>query len=127
MSWFRKKKIEEKREELVPGLFLGEGKTMQQSRRFLTCMPKGLLCFLIVFGSFGGFLSAFEMKCNYVVAALVLFGFAMYFSFLFSFQKNSRKDLGYIVFFIVYVFGIMAFKAYVNSVCLGQNKIASKH
>lgn len=115
MSWFRKKKIEEKREEVVPGLFLGEGKTMQQSRRFLTCMPKGLLCFLIVFGSFGGFLSAFEMECNYVVAALVLFGFAMYFSFLFSFQKNSRKDLGYIVFFIVYVFGIMAFKAYVNS------------
>ena len=114
MAWFRKKK-EQKTKELVTGLVLGEERTAQQSRRFLTCLPKGLLCFFIIFGSFGGFLSAFEIECNYVIAALVLLASAVYFSFLFSFQKSSRKDLGYILFFIFYVFGILTFKVYVNS------------
>ena len=91
MAWFRKKK-EQKTKELVTGLVLGEERTAQQSRRFLTCLPKGLLCFFIIFGSFGGFLSAFEIECNYVIAALVLLASAVYFSFLFSFQKSSRKD-----------------------------------
>ena len=114
MAWFRKKK-EQKTKELVTGLVLGEERTAQQSRRFLTCLPKGLLCFFIIFGFFGGFLSAFEIECNYVIAALVLLASAVYFSFLFSFQKSSRKDLGYILFFIFYVFGILTFKVYVNS------------
>lgn len=114
MAWFRKKK-EQKKQELVTGLVLGEERTVQQSRRFLTCISKGLLCFFVVFGSFGGFLSAFEIDCNYVIAALVLLASAAYFSFLFSFQKSSRKDLGYIVFFVFYVLGILTFKAYVNS------------
>ena len=114
MACFRKKK-EHKTKELVTGLVLGEERTAQQSRRFLTCLPKGLLCFFIIFGSFGGFLSAFEIECNYVIAALVLLASAVYFSFLFSFQKSSRKDLGYILFFIFYVFGILTFKVYVNS------------
>ena len=60
-------------------------------------------------------MSAFEIECNYVIAALVLLASAVYFSFLFSFQKSSRKDLGYILFFIFYVFGILTFKVYVNS------------
>ena len=100
MAWFRKKK-EQKTKELVTGLVLGEERTAQQSRRFLTCLPKGLLCFFIIFGSFGGFLSAFEIECNYVIAALVLLASAVYFSFLFSFQKSSRKDLGYILLFYI--------------------------
>lgn len=115
MAWFRKKKVEEKKEELVTGLTLGEAYNCQRSRRFFTCIPKGFLCFLIIFGSFGGFLSAFKIDCNYVIAALVLLAAAMYFSFLFSFRKNSRKDLGYIVFFVFYVLGILTFKVYVNS------------
>ena len=44
---------EQKTKELVTGLVLGEERTAQQSRRFLTCLPKGLLCFFIIFGSFG--------------------------------------------------------------------------
>ena len=115
MAWFRKKKVEEKKEELVTGLTLGEAYNGQRSRRFFTCIPKGFLCFLIIFGSFGGFLSAFKIDCNYVIAALVLLAAAMYFSFLFSFRKKSCKDLGYIVFFVFYVLGILTFKVYVNS------------
>lgn len=114
MAWVHKKK-EKNKQDFVEGLLLGEERTSQQSRRFFISFPKGILCFLIVFGSFGGFLSAFEVECNYIIAALVLLASATYFSFLFSFQKSSRKDLGYIVFFLFYVMGILTFKAYVNS------------
>ena len=103
MAWFRKKK-EQKTKELVTGLVLGEERTAQQSRRFLTCLPKGLLCFFIIFGSFGGFLSAFEIECNYVIAALVLLASAVYFSFLFSFQKKQpERSWIYSIFYILCV------------------------
>ena len=97
MAWFRKKK-EQKKQELVTGLVLGEERTSQQSRRFLTCLPKGLLCFLIVFGSFGGFLSAFEIECNYVIAALVLLASAI----CFPFKKAAGKilDILYFLYFM---------------------------
>ena len=102
MAWFRKKKVEEKKEELVTGLTLGEAYNCQRSRCFFTCIPKGFLCFLIIFGSFGGFLSAFKIDCNYVIAALVLLAAAMYFSFV----KTAVKilDTLYFLFFMSWEF-----------------------
>ena len=103
MAWFRKKK-EQKTKELVTGLVLGEERTAQQSRRFLTCLPKGLLCFFIIFGFFGGFLSAFEIECNYVIAALVLLVSAVYFSFsVFLSKKQPERSWIYSIFYILCV------------------------
>ena len=101
MAWFRKKK-EQKTKELVTGLVLGEERTAQQSRRFLTCLPKGLLCFFIIFGSFGGFLSAFEIECNYVIAALVLWHPRYILAFCFPFKKAAGKilDIFYFLYFM---------------------------
>lgn len=52
----------------------------------------------------GAFCSAFEIECNYVIAALVLLASAVYFSFLFSFQKSSQeRSWIYSVFYILCV------------------------
>lgn len=111
----RKKKEPEQRIELSGGLFLERPRNGEKQNPLLSCLPKGLLGFLVVFGSLGGFISAFDMECNYIIPAIVLFVSAMYFSGLFAFQKSYWKDLGYIVYFIIYVFSIYVLKSYVNS------------
>lgn len=116
MGIFRRKKKEpERRIELSGGLFLERPRNGEKQNPLLSCLPKGLLSFLVVFGSLGGFVSAFDMECNYIIPAVVLFLSAMYFSGLFAFRKGYWKDLGYIVYFILYVVSIYTLKSYVNS------------
>lgn len=111
----RKKKRTELHIEISEGLRLGQLRELEHQNAFFSCVPKGILVYLVVFGSLGGFISAFNIECNYVIPGIVLLLFALYFSGLFAFKKNRYKDIGYILFFIVYVFGIYLFKAYVNS------------
>lgn len=116
MGIFRRKK--EKTElniKLSGGVYLERPADAAKQNTLLSCFPKGFLVFLVVFGSLGGFLSAFEMECNYVLPFLILFASAMYFSGLFAFRKSYWKDFGYIIYFIFYVFAIFLLKAYVNS------------
>lgn len=116
MGIFRRKKKEpEQRIEISGGLFLEYPRNGEKQNPFLSCVPKGLFSFLVVFGSLGGFLSAFEMECNYVIPAVVLFLSAMYFSGLFGFRKGYLKDLGYIIYFMFYVAAVYLFQSYVNS------------
>lgn len=116
MGIFRKKKKNtEQNMELSGGVFLEQPVDAGKQRPLLYCLPKGVLVFLVVYGSLGGFLSAFHMECNYVLPFIVLFVSAMYFSGLFAFRKSYWKDFGYIIYFIFYVFAIFLFKAYVNS------------
>ncbi len=116
MGFFkRKKKDTDLNIELSEGLFLGRPGSVERQNSLFSCFPKGILCFLVVFGSLGGFISAYDMECNYVVPGIVLFLAAMYFSGLFAFRKSYHKDFGYIAFFLFYVFAIYLLKSYVNS------------
>ena len=101
--------------ELPGGLFLERPRDARKQNPLFGCLPKGIFCFLIVFGSLGGFLSAFEMECNYLIPAAILFLSAMYFSGLFAFRKSYHKDLGYVLYFIFYVMAVFMLKSYVNS------------
>ena len=116
MGIFRRKKKEpEQRVQISGGLFLEYPRNGEKQNALLSCVPKGLFSFLVVFGSLGGFLSAFEMECNYVIPAVVLFLSAMYFSGLFGFRKGYWKDLGYIIYFMFYVAAVYLLQSYVNS------------
>lgn len=116
MGIFRRKKEQtELNMELSGGVYLERPADAGKQNSLLSCVPKGVLVFLVVFGSLGGFLSAFEMECNYVLPFIILFLSAMYFSGLFAFRKSYWKDFGYIIYFIFYVFAIFLFKSYVNS------------
>lgn len=116
MGIFRKKKKNmERNVELSGGVSLETPADAGKQRALFHCLPKGLLVFFVVYGSLGGFISAFHMECNYVLPSIILFLSAMYFSGLFAFRKSYLKDLGYIIYFIFYVFAIFLFKSYVNS------------
>lgn len=116
MGIFQKnKKKEEWKIEISDGVFLGRPAGMKRQNPLMSCIPKGTMVFLVIFGSLGGFISAFNVECNYVIPGIVLFLCAMYFSGLFAFKKSYYKDIGYIVYFIFFVMSIYMLKSYVNS------------
>ncbi len=116
MGLFRKKKKKEEwKIQVADGVYLECPRTEEKGRRIWNCLPKGILVFLVVFGSMGGFISAFNIDCNFMISGAVLFLCALYFSGLFVFRKGRYKDLGYIIYFVFFVMGISSLKNYVNS------------
>lgn len=111
----RKKQKQEFNIEISEGLMIGRPQSREKQNPFLSCVPKGILVYLIIWGSLGGFLSAFNVECNYIIPGIVLLVAALYFSGLFAFKNTHYKDIGYIIFFVIYVIGIYLLKAYVNS------------
>lgn len=123
----RKKENKELNVSLSGGLYLERPRNARCQRPLFSCLPKGVLNFLVVFGSLGGFISAFDMECNYLIPAIVLFLSAMYFSSLFALKKSGYKDFGYIVYFSLYVHAILLFKSYVNSGVAAVLNIVKQH
>ena len=115
MGIFNKKEKRDLQITISEGIRVGRPLVTGRQNALLSCIPKGILVYMVVFGSLGGFLSAFNVECTYLLPGILLLIFALYFSGLFAFRKSRYKDIGYIVFFVIYVIGIYLFKAYVNS------------
>lgn len=117
MSLFRKKKKTEERQSILlcPGVTLAEAVSMGDVTPGQDTLVKGLAEALIVFGGLGGFLSCFGVSYYVPVVAVSYLLMAAYFSYLFKTGKALIRDIGYVVFFIVFVLGIMAFHDYINS------------
>lgn len=115
MGFFKKKEQKALQITVSEGVRVGRPLATGRQNALLSCVPKGILVYMVVFGSLGGFLSAFNVECTYLLPGILLLIFALYFSGLFAFRKSRYKDIGYILFFLLYVFGIYLFKAYVNS------------
>lgn len=111
----RKKKEEPTNVELSTGFYLAFPEERTQGRAFSFCVPKGLMVFFLVFGAFGGFMSAMEITYQSVLVGIVFLLGALFFSGLYTFEKTRYRDVGYIIFFIFYIFLLNLFKAYVNS------------
>ena len=60
----RKKENKELNVSLSGGLYLERPRNARWQRPLFSCLPKGVLNFLVVFGSLGGFISAFDMECK---------------------------------------------------------------
>ena len=115
MEIFKKKENWDLQITISEGVRVGRPRAAGRQNTLLSCIPKGILVYMVVFGSLGGFLSAFNVECTYLLPGILLLVFALYFSGLFAFRRSRYKDIGYLVFFLFYVFGIYLFKAYVNS------------
>ena len=114
---FRKKKKEELHKGdvfLAKGIYLKQP-SMENGNIFLNCFLRCLIVFLLVFGSIGGFLSAFEISYNYLLVMAFYLVLSMYFSFLYASSKLLYRDIGYILFFGVFVVAIYLFRVYANS------------
>lgn len=114
MGIFRKKKKGSGEKMIAAGLYLKPAEAGRKTVLF-QCFTKGILVFLVVFGSLGGFLSALHLDFHVPVVAGLLLFCALYFSGLFAFRQKGFKDIGYMVFFLFFVIGIFYFKTYANS------------
>ncbi len=115
MALFHRKKQDEWHTQVTRGVEILRPSFDEKNKEILNCLPKGIFVFLVVYGSIGGYFSAIKIEVNYIIPALVLLVAAVYVSLLFITRKMWKKDLGYILFFILYVIGIFTFRTYVNS------------
>ena len=116
MLWKRKKKDELHKGDVVlaKGVWLKQPQ-MNNGNIIMNCFLRSFIVFLLVFGSLGGFLSAFEISYQYVLVMIFYLILSMYFSFLYASSKMLYRDLGYILFFGVFVAAIYVFRLHANS------------
>ncbi len=116
MGLFKKKK--EDNEDIISelsGISIKKPIIKNKPPEITNCIIKGIAEFMIVFGSLGGFMSAFDVEYNPIIVGVLFLIGALYLSSLFAFEKNWKKDVGYIIFFVVYVLGLFSLRSYVNS------------
>ncbi len=116
MLFGRKKKEEPHKGDVVfaKGIYLKEP-VMNNGNNVLNCFLRGLILFLLTFGSLGGFLSAFSISYNYIMVIVTYLVLAMFFAWLYSLPKFFFRDAGYLAFFAVFLFSIMRLRIYANS------------
>lgn len=112
MGILKKKKVEEKPEKLGNGVFLYDVKYTQMPA-VIPLIARGLVIFLLVLGTVGGYLSAFRMEYNRMLLAGVLLGISLYFSLICI--KPAAKNLGYLLFFVLFVIWAIKYRNYINS------------
>ncbi len=111
----KRKKIQQWDLEIVPGVHVGRPKERVPRKAIWNCLPKGVLVFLVVLGSWGGFLSAFDVEYQSSFIGIAFFLTALFFSGLYALPKSWHKDIGYVIYFVFYVMGIYLYRSYVNS------------
>lgn len=99
---------------LAKGIYLKQP-VMDNGHIIYNCLLRSLIVFLLAFGSVGGFLSAFQISYNYILVILFYLILSMYFSFLYATSKFLYRDMGYILFFGVFIVAILAFRVHANS------------
>lgn len=99
---------------MAEGIYL-KPPVMNNGRLVFNCFLRALIVFLLVFGSIGGFLSAFDISYNYLLVVGMYLILSMYFSFLYAASKFVYRDLGYILFFAIFVAAIYVLRIYANS------------
>ncbi|MCM1158666.1 MAG: transglutaminase-like domain-containing protein [Bacteroidales bacterium] len=114
---FKKKKKEEVHKGdifLAKGIYLKQP-VLHNGNTIVNCFLRSLIVFFLVLGSIGGFLSAFEISYNFVMVVVAYLALSMYFAFLYASSKLLYRDLGYILFFAVFVVSIYVLQPYANS------------
>lgn len=113
---FRRKKDELHKGDvfLAKGIYLKQP-VMENGNVVWNCFLRSIIVFLLAFGSIGGFLSAFLISYNYVFVIVTFLALAMFFSWLYALPKFFYRDLGYILFFTIFVFTIIPFRYHANS------------
>lgn len=112
----RKKKEKMHKEDLqiAEGIYL-KPPVMKIGNILYSCFLRSLIAFFLVLGSVGGFLSALDISYNYVMVIVAYMVLSLYFSFLYALPKFCYRDIGYIVFFGVFVCAIYLFRIHANS------------
>lgn len=114
---FGKKKKEELHKGdvlLARGIYLKQP-AMDNGKILVNCFFRSVIVFMLSFGCVGSFLSSFSISYNYILVIICFSLLSLYFSFLYSTSKLLYRDIGYILFFAVFVVAIALFHSYANS------------
>ena len=113
---FKKKKEEPHKGDilLAKGIYLKQP-VLENGSVLKNCFLRSIIVFCLTFGAIGGFLSAFRMSYNYLLVIFFYMLLSLYFSFLYSTAKLLLRDIGYIVFFALFVGAIFVLRLYANS------------
>lgn len=115
MQSLREKKENKIRQEELSkyGVLLSEITPGHSSGRAYACFVRGTLIFLLTMGTILATLTPFELPCNYLVLAVVLFIMSHYAAFLY--YNKVTFYAGYILFFILFSLSSFGLYWYVNS------------
>ena len=110
MLFGRRKKEEIHKGDVMfaKGIYLKQP-VMNNGNNVLNCFLRGLILFLLTFGSLGGFLSAFSISYNYIMVIVTYLVLAMFFAWLYSLPKFFFRDVGYLAFFAVFFLSAFTF------------------
>ena len=106
------KQIKQK-EYLCKGVSLNAPIQFEHANEWWNCLIKGFMVFLVSFGCIGAFLSSFGMKFYLIPCGGIFLAISLYFAALY--YKNWIRDIGYIIFFILYAFLVYGLRTYINS------------
>lgn len=111
----KKKRVQQNTEEYIQ---LSNGVLLQaagitQEKSWVSLLAKGVMVFLLTFGCLGGFLSAFEVEYNEGLFLLILLLSCVYFSMIY--YSHFTRDVGYVVFFGVFLTVALKYRMYINS------------
>ncbi len=107
-----RKRIKEK--EMSPtGVNLVGNPEYNRGNVLLGLLARGLAVFFIVYGSIGCFVSSLNVEYNELVVGIALFVVSFYLAFIF--YKPWIKNVGYILIFFVFAFGVGGFATAINS------------
>lgn len=116
MFWKKKKKEEVHKGDvfLADGIYLRKP-ILANGSIVLNCFWRSLIVCLLTFGSIGGFLSAFDISYNIILVLVFYMLLSAFFSFLYAAPKMIYRDIGYILFFGVFLVAIYMLRVYANS------------
>ncbi len=110
-----------KKDELHKGdVFLAKGiylkqPVMKNGNVWMNCFLRAFVVFLLTYGAIGCFLSAFSIAYNALLVIAIYLWLSFFFSWLYTLPKFYMRDIGYIVFFVAFVFLIVRLRYFANS------------
>lgn len=99
---------------LVKGIYLKEP-FFDHGSVWGNAFLRAIILFFLTMGSIGNFLSAFDISYNLLLVAVAYLFLATYFSVLYSFSKTRYRDIGYLIFFGIFIMFIFILRIYANS------------
>ncbi len=99
---------------LAKGIYLKEP-VMKHGNVLMNCFLRALVVFLLTYGAIGCFLSAFSITYNSFFVIAVYLWLAFFFAWLYTLPKFYMRDIGYVFFFVGFVFLIVRLRYFANS------------
>ena len=88
--------------------------TAKLKTEFFSVLPDAAISLFLIAGSLCGFLSAFDISCDFIVVIFCFF-LAAVFLHINMLRSSFRRFLGYVCYFIIYFLGVSSLGNYINT------------